>query len=86
MKITAEIKNTGIVDASHVNWSISVQGMVLFGKQKSGTLLSISPGDSLTITTGFVLGLGAVNITVTALDSEKTATAFLLGPFILNVR
>lgn len=86
MKITAEIKNTGVVDASHVNWSISLQGMVLFGKQKSGTLLSISPGDSLSITTGFVLGLGAVNITVTALDAEKTATAFLLGPFILNIR
>jgi len=86
MKITAEIKNTGVVDASHVNWTISLQGLVFFGKEKSGTLLSISSGGSSAVSTGWVLGLGAVNITVTALDVEKTATAFLLGPFILNVR
>ncbi|HWR27581.1 MAG TPA: C25 family cysteine peptidase, partial [Candidatus Thermoplasmatota archaeon] len=63
MKITAEIKNTGIVDASHVNWSITLQGLVLFGQEKSGTLLGISPGDSLDVSTGLILGLGTVDIT-----------------------
>jgi len=86
LKITAEIKNTGIVNASHINWTITLKGLVLFGQEKSGTLLSISPGDSLDISTGFILGLGAVDITVTAAGAEKTATAFLLGPFVLNIR
>ncbi len=39
LKITADIKNTGIVDASHVNWTITLQGLVLFGQEKSGTLI-----------------------------------------------
>ncbi|HWR62905.1 MAG TPA: C25 family cysteine peptidase [Candidatus Thermoplasmatota archaeon] len=86
LKLTAEIKNTGIVDASHINWTITLQGLVLFGQEKSGTLLMISPGNSLNVSTGLVLGLGTVDITVTAADVEKTATAFLLGPFILNIR
>jgi len=86
LKLTAEIKNTGIIDASHINWTITVQGLVLFGQEKSGTLLMISPGNSLNVSTGLILGLGTVDITVTAADVEKTATAFLLGPFILNIR
>jgi hypothetical protein len=86
LKITAEIKNTGVVNASHINWTITLKGLVLFGQEKSGTLLGISPGNSLDISTGLILGLGAVDITVTAADVEKTATAFLLGPFVLNIR
>ncbi len=46
----------------------------------------IAPGNSLNVSTGLVLGLGTVDITVTAADVEKTVTAFLLGPFILNIR
>jgi hypothetical protein len=86
LKITAEIKNTGAVNTSHINWTINLKGLVLFGQEKSGTLIGISPGDSLDISTGLILGLGAVDITVTAADVEKTATAFLLGPFVLNIR
>jgi hypothetical protein len=86
MKITAEIKNTGIINASHVNWTITLQGLVLFGQEKTGTLLGISPGASLDVSTGLILGLGTVDITVTAADVQKTATAFLLGPFVLNIR
>ena len=86
MKITAEIKNTGIINASHVNWTITLQGLVLFGQEKTGTLLGISSGASLDVSTGLILGLGTVDITVTAADVQKTATAFLLGPFVLNIR
>ncbi len=86
LKLTAEIKNTGVVDASHINWTITVQGLVLFGQEKSGTLLGISPGDSSEVSTGLILGLGTVDITVTAMDAQKTATAFLLGPFLINIK
>ena len=86
LKITAEILNTGVVNASHVNWTITVQGLVLFGQEKSGTLINIAPADSLSISTGLVFGLGAVNITISAMEAQKTATAFLFGPFILNIK
>jgi hypothetical protein len=84
--ITATIRNIGIVDAVKVNWSISLQGPVFFGKEKTGTLLQIVPAGERTVATGFFLGLGTTKITVKAMDTEKTATAFLLGPFALNVR
>lgn len=84
--VTAAIQNIGIADGVKVNWSISLEGMVFFGKEKTGTILQIAPDNQRTITTGLIFGLGTVTITVTAADAEKTATAFLLGPFALSVR
>lgn len=86
LKITAEIKNTGTVNSSDINWSITLDGLVFFGQAKSGTLPTITSGESLDVSTGLVFGLGSVGITVSAADIEKTATAFLLGPFVLKIR
>lgn len=86
LKISAEIKNTGIVNATGVNWTITLKGLVLFGKENIGSIPKIVPGSGPTVSTGLVFGLGTVEITVTAADAEKTATAFLLGPFVLNIR
>jgi hypothetical protein len=86
LKITAEIKNTGVLNATQVNWTISLEGFVIFGQEKSGNISTIIPDDTFDISTGLVFGLGTINIIVTAADAEKTATAFLLGPFVLNIR
>jgi hypothetical protein len=86
LKITAEIKNTGMVNATDVNWTIVLKGLVLIGKEKIGTIPTIVPNVTSNVATGLVFGLGTISITVTAADVEKTATAFLLGPFILNIR
>jgi hypothetical protein len=87
LKIKAEIKNTGSVNFTDINWTIVVKGgLVLVGKSSTGSIPTLLPGASSTITTGFAVGLGQISITVTAADVEKTATAFLFGPFILNVR
>jgi len=86
LKITAEIKNTGVVNATQVNWTISLEGFVIFGHEKSGDIPTIIPDGNFVISTGLIFGLGTVDIIVTAADAEKTATAFLLGPFILNIR
>ncbi len=82
--ITAQIKNTGAGDAVNVNWSISLQGgLVLLGRQTTGTILKILPGFTPLVKTGFVFGLGPSTITVTADTASKTVSAFLLGPFVL---
>jgi len=86
LKITAEIKNTGVVNATQVNWTISLEGFVIFGHEKSGSIPTIIPNGNFVISTGLIFGLGTIDIIVTAADAEITATAFLLGPFILNVR
>jgi hypothetical protein len=82
--VTAEVKNTGAGDATNVPWSISLKGgLVLLGRETTGTLTKILPGFSPQIKTGFLLGIGALTITVTADEVEKTVSAFLLGPFVI---
>jgi len=82
--VTVQITNTGAGDAVNVNWSISLQGgLVLLGRQTTGTLLKIVPGFSPKIHTGFLFGLGKLTIEVSAGTTEKTVSAFLLGPFVI---
>jgi hypothetical protein len=82
--VSVQIKNTGGGDAVNVAWSISLQGgLVLLGRQTTGTILKILPGFTPQIQTGFLFGLGKVTINVTADTAEKTASAFLLGPFVI---
>ncbi|MBN1280412.1 MAG: PKD domain-containing protein [Candidatus Thermoplasmatota archaeon] len=85
LHISAEVLNTGMIDATEVNWTIALQGLVLFGQETSGKILSIAPDSSSTVQTDFVFGLGRVDIVITAADTEKTATGFLLGLFIFNI-
>lgn len=85
--IVVEIKNVGAGEAMDVAWSIGLQGgLVLLGRETTGTFTKILPGFSPKVQTGFVFGFGSVDISVTADEVEKTATAFLVGPFILNIR
>jgi len=82
--VTVQIKNTGAGDAVNVAWSISLQGgLVLLGRQTTGTILKILPGFSPEIQTRFLFGLGMVTINVTADAVEKSVSAVLLGPFVI---
>ena len=83
--VSAVIKNIGAVEALDVDWTIKLDGLVLFGTEKTGTFEKIMPSFGSTAKTGFVFGLGPVKITVTAYNAEKTASALLIGPFVLNV-
>jgi len=83
----AVVRNTGEEDIVNVQWSISLNGsLVLLGKETTG-FIDIPVGEEATITTGFVLGLCSINITVNVeeAEDEKTATGFLIGPFVLGV-
>jgi PKD repeat protein len=65
LKISAEIKNTGDVDATSVNWSITVSnGFVLLGKSVSGTIVSLPSGGVEIITDRPVIGFGNIGITI----------------------
>jgi hypothetical protein len=58
-------------------------GLVLLGKQTTGSLTEIPSGSSAEIQSTFVFGIGRISIMVTAQDAEKTVSALLLGPFLL---
>jgi PKD repeat protein len=89
LKITAEIQNPSSMEVTDVNWSISLNGgLILLGKQKSNSIQSIAPGDSVLITDKPIIGIGKINIAITveAPDIQpvtKTADGFVFLFYII---
>jgi hypothetical protein len=65
-KVSAEIKNTGDVALSNVNWIITLRSGVLIGKQTQGSNLTIPAKSSITIKSDLIFGLGSTIIKVEA--------------------
>lgn len=90
--VKASVKNTGDADATNVVWNISLDGKLVFvGKESSGTITTLGAAGETPIKAGFILGFGKTNIVVSAVcdegkTAEATATAFVLGPFVLGVK
>ena len=83
--VKATISNTGSEAAENVDWSIDLSGLVFLGKHAEGTIPSLAPGESTTVSPGFVLGIGPTTVTVTAGGVTKTASGFVLGPLVLGL-
>ena len=76
---TANIKTADI----SAEWSITIDGGIFFGGQNTGV---IPANTEKTVNLPFSLGIGRVDITVTANSVTKEATAFMLGPFVLSLK
>ena len=76
LSLSATISSTESVD-----WTIDVQGFVLFGGHADGT----SAGTSI-VKLPFSIGFGKVEILITAGSASESFTATMFGPFILNVQ
>ena len=77
--VSVDIKNSGTVAASNVQWSIDLEGgLVIIGGHVDGTISTLAPGASQTVKIGFVLGLGGVTITAAADGATKSATGTVL--------
>ena len=88
LKVSTVIKNRGGVDATMVNWNITLDGgIILLGKETTGSILNLPAGEEKTISSGLIFGFGKTLITVTAECSESSDTeerdAFVLLFFIL---
>jgi uncharacterized membrane protein len=83
--VSATIKNTGTEDLTDIDWTIDLDGSLIFlGKTKSGTIPSLAAGDSVTVK-DFVIGLGKTNIAVTAGGSDASAAGTVLLFFVIGV-
>jgi len=89
-KVNVEIENVGEVNASDVDWSISVNGglLGLINVSTDGSIVTFTVGDTETVQTEkFIFGLGTVNITIDVKYAETwTGTAFVFGPFVLGIK
>jgi len=86
MGVKATVTNSGTEDASSVDWSIQLSGLIFVGKEATGTIDTLAAGSETTISTGLVFGIGPTTITVTAGGASKTASGFVLGPLVLGVK
>ncbi len=90
--IKSSVKNTGEGAATNVDWTITLDGKLVFlGKSSTGTFATIAPAGDEAIKAGFILGFGKTNIVVSAtcdegVTAEATASGFVLGPFVLGVK
>jgi len=73
--VHAVIHNVGLVNATAVHWTITLdKGLILLGKQASGTIPIMFPDQSIIVKIPFVIGLGKTRITVTANASNANMT------------
>jgi PKD repeat protein len=85
LKLNAEILNVGTTNVSSVNWNITVSGgVVLLGKNASGTILSLPASDSTIVSDKPIFGFGRITITVTAqVPGEDPVTKTVTGILFL---
>jgi len=72
-KVKTVIRNTGVLDITHVQWNITLTGSVFLGQKSSGSLLSISAGGERTIESNFIFGLGKAVVSITASQQYSAA-------------
>ena len=70
IRLNAVLKNTGNANASNIKWNISFMGSIFLGKEKSGTIQNLLPGESIKISSGLILGFGPVIIEIEAYSDE----------------
>jgi PKD repeat protein len=67
-----------------VDWTIDIDGKYVFGTTTiSGT---IDANGIETVKTPFAIGIGNVDITITASSLVEEYTAFMIGPFVIAVK
>jgi thiol-disulfide isomerase/thioredoxin len=83
--VSATIKNNGTTDITNMNWSITLDGKLIFlGKSKSGTINALAVGESVTVK-DFVFGFGKTGIAVEAGGFGASASGRALLFFVIGV-
>jgi hypothetical protein len=88
-KITAELINRGEEEANNIHWNIALEdGLILLGRKSSGSLQSIPSGESISVQSKPIIGLGNIAVTVSVENSKNFETRDTKGTiflFYLNI-
>lgn len=79
--VNSVIKNIGGLDATDVNWEITLDGGAIIGKKTNGTI-NIPVGVNETVTSKFIFGFGPTTVKVSTWTPESSDTREI-GGFIL---
>jgi len=83
--VSAVIKNTGTTDLANIDWTIDLDGTLIFvGKAKSGTIAALAAGEEVVVK-DFVIGFGKTGIAVTAGTEEASASGTVLLILVIGV-
>ena len=83
--VSATIKNAGAINVTNVDWTIALDGkLIFFGKTKSGTIDTLAAGAEV-ILKDFVVGLGKTGITINAGASSASASGIVFLFFVSKV-
>jgi len=81
--VRAVVKNTGGATATDVSWSITFSGgLLILGKESTGTIPALASGATAAISSKFILGFGRTVVTVTADTATASQNATVLFVFI----
>jgi hypothetical protein len=84
--VSAIIKNTGTTDLTDIDWTIDLDGKLIFvGKTKSGTIDALAAGAEVTVK-DFVIGFGKTGIAATAGPASASASGTVLLFFVIGVK
>lgn len=82
-KVGAVIRNAGTAEATDIQWSIKLTGgLIVLGKESTGTIPTLAAGSSVDISSTFLLGFGKTVITITADTAVESQNATVLFVFI----
>jgi hypothetical protein len=82
-KVNAVIKNTGGAAATNISWSIKLTGgLIILGKESTGTIPTIAAGATADISSKLILGFGKTVVAVTAGTATESQNATVLFVFI----
>jgi len=79
--IRVVVENVGETDLSDLGWSFELNGLIFIGNT-DGTITSLPAGNETKIRR-FAFGIGRGAIRVTVGDLSKTASFFIIGPFVI---
>jgi len=81
--VRAVVKNTGGAAATDGSWSITLSGgLLILGKESTGTIPALASGATADISSKFILGFGRTVVTVTADTATVSQNATVLFVFI----